>query len=492
MPNESVRPRSRRGPPARWWLLVVPLTACKGSPVPRAPEIVAAPILPSSAEPSAATPEAPGSCSPRSGFAALSFTVGRSDRKGKHGVTSASGPRFSTTDPELAGSVAAVQAAIDGWLKDHGPGNLDTQCGPNNDSDCAYHQDCEVTRNDGAILSVLCTNQVSVLNWRGGVLHDAFLFRRTGKTFSRVTVEAFASNPKVSLVARTLPLANADEDIPFDPSPKAQERFDGGGAYYATLHDIDLEVGSRDSTDENRHFAPFSKLSSYLTCDAVLDMPAGPPAVATSETGALAVATSILEGDDPGREKQWGTPPTIERPRFVALEARHAAAAKLLNDAIDGYFAAIQARAKAEIWYGVEAFCRVETSTDKLASVLCHGGGDASDGSGRKTARGSITVLLGATPQRVDAATIFARHPDAPAQIARHCLGSLVRRPTDPSDEVLRALPRLTAADLRDFAVAQTGIFFAVEYDLAKRRRLMPCHVPHRILGTSLEALSAP
>jgi hypothetical protein len=67
-----------------------------------------------------------------------------------------------------------------------------------------------------------------------------------------------------------------------------------------------------------------------------------------------------------------------------------------------------------------------------------------------------------------------------------------VRKPIEPTDEVLRALPRLTAADLGDFAVARKGIFFAVEYDIANHRRLMRCHVPYGVLGTSLEALSAP
>jgi hypothetical protein len=265
--------------------------------------------------------------------------------------------------------------------------------------------------------------------------------------------------------------------------------LDAREGQYVTIRDGALELGHVSSWDAvGRFFTPLADLRQRLACDTVLDMPTGPPSSRSGETGALALATHVEEAGDPAVAARWfAAEPTVESVRFVALEAQHEVAAKMLNDGVGAYLDAIRARAKSESWTVLQAFCRVETSTPKLVSVLCYGGGADADGA-TKTARGAITVRLGPTPTRVDAAAIFARRPAAAAKIARHCLGALVHKPAYPADEVLAALPRLTPAELGDFAVARSGVHFAVEYELAGQRRLMPCHVPHGVLGTTFEA----
>jgi hypothetical protein len=129
-------------------------------------------------------------------------------------------------------------------------------------------------------------------------------------------------------------------------------------------------------------------------------------------------------------------------------------------------------------------------ATERLVSVLCYGGGNTDEGDTR-TARGSITLRLSSPPERVGVAEILGRRPGAAAEIARRCLGHLVRPAKDPGDEVLAALPTLREADLADFAVTRSGVLFDVEVELGGQPRLMPCHVPHEALGTSFDAIAA-
>src|SRR5262249_25962556 len=161
----------------------------------------------------------------------------------------------------------------------------------------------------------------------------------------------------------------------------------------------------------------------HLACDTMLDMPKGPPSGQMVETGALAMATRIVEEDDPQAAAYWGAPSAgIAYPRFVAIEPRHAAAAQMINEAVDGYLDKLRARSKAEAWRNVRADCRAFTSTNRLVSVLCNGGGNTDDGSSR-VARGSITVRLGDPPERVTGAELFAHKPGAPKEIVKRCLG---------------------------------------------------------------------
>jgi hypothetical protein len=497
--------------PARWLLVALALAACD-APLPPAPAQSPAVARTASSAPSASgTPTAsatasatggaiadaprlppPLPCPPRAGHAALGYAIERSDRRGKYGSLSLAAPRFTTSVAELRGAVLHVQAEIDGWMKRNGGDvKLDAPFGPGKNGTATLASTCEVTRNDGDLLAILCTNEFSLSNWRSGVQHSAFVFQRTGNAWKRVDLQSFARNPKASLLARASPNRDKDADEPLDPE------FDGTGPTderpynYVTLRDGEIELGPRAPFNPiGRSFAALADLRQHLTCDEALDMPSGPPRAGPQEAGALAVATRIVESGDPAVAAYWfGTEPTIERPRFVSLDARNTAAAKTLNDAIDAYLAGIQARAKTEAWKSVQAFCRVETSTEELVSVLCYGGGSTPNDD-TKTARASITLRLGQTPQRVDDAEVFARRPGLPAEIARRCLGHLVRKPTFPEEEVLRALPRITARELDDFAVSRSGMLFAVEYELVQHHRLTPCFLPYAALGTSFAAFT--
>jgi hypothetical protein len=422
----------------------------------------------------------PVACAPRPGYAAPSYVYARSERRGRHGSAELVGPRFATTDPDLASSLADVQARVDGWLESETKGVLTCKKG------CGIRASCEVTRNDGEYLSLGCLHEFWFEEWRSGSDRTSFVFRRQGKRFVPITVQSLAREPQSSFLFRIMPTWDVDVDKPIADEQDLPP-------FYVALHDTQFELGTALAFDPfPRSFFPFANVAHHLTCDAMLDFPSGPPATPSAEAGALAMATHIVEEDDPLVAAYWfGSGSSVDYARFAALEPRHTAAAKLLNEAIDGYLAKVKERVKAEGWTSADATCRAYTSTNKLVSVLCYGGGATEKGDTR-VARGSITIRLDDPPQRIEASELLAIKPNAPREIEKRCLGHLVHKPKHEGEETLKALPKLGRADLGSFALAQSGVMFGVEYDLAGKRRLMPCYVPNDVLGTSAELLARP
>ncbi|MFT3771210.1 MAG: hypothetical protein QM820_37825 [Minicystis sp.] len=457
-----------------------PVTIAPASAVPVASAAPSASASAEVAQPKKQRPP-PVACPPPKGYAPVSYLQAHGERRGPHGFAVFTGPRFSTTDPDLAPSLADVQATIDRWIE--GKTGAVSGC----KQACSVSAFCEVTRDDGEYLSLVCDHDFYFAEWRGGSDRQGFMFRREGKRFVPVTVQSFAREKDQSFLFRILPTWDVDVE-----KPLADEQ--DLGSFYVALHDDRFQLGTAAAFDPfPRMFPPFSVVAHHLTCDALLDFPSGPPATPSVESGALALATHIDEEDDPAVASYWfGRASSVMRTRFVAMDPRHAAAAKMLNDAVAAYLEKLRDRVKAEGWTGADATCRAYTSTNRLVSVLCYGGGNVEDGSTR-TARGSITIRLTDPPQRLTGADLFAAKPAAPREIAKRCLGRFVRKPKDKDDdEVLKALPKLTAADLGDFALLQGGVMFDVEYDLAGKRRLMPCYVPNEVLGTSAKMLALP
>jgi hypothetical protein len=309
------------------------------------------------------------------------------------------------------------------------------------------------------------------------------LFRRRHKAFSRVEVQDFARRRERSLLVRLLPGLPASTEMSVADAAEIK-------GFHVALRADAFEVGPVLPADPtSRALRPFAEVSAHLACDTLLDMPRGP--TPPGEIGPPALGTVVADADDPATAAWWGYRSGTERPRFVAVDPRQGEAVRQLDEAVSGYFRGLQKRAGDEGWPRSQGTCRAVSATERLVSVLCYGGGNTDDGDTR-VARGSITLRLGAAPERVGVAEILARRPGAPAEIARRCLGHLVRPAKDPGDEVLAALPTLSPADLADFAVTRTGILFDVEVDVGGQPRLMPCHVPHEVLGTSFDALAAP
>jgi len=409
----------------------------------------------------------------------VSFIRTHGEKHSAHGNSSYEWPRLSTTDPELSPSLAEVQRTID----DHIEKNTSVSgCR----DECWIHDSCEITRNDGEFLSFACVHEFDFREWRSGDSRRSWNFRRQGKRFVPLPLQALARNPSASLLFRLLPQADIDKDVPLSD----EEEMPG---CYVALHQDDFEIGSTLPFDSMpRGFRPYTSLGHHLTCDALLDMPSGAPASVPAETGAMAVATRVTEDDDPLVTSYWGGAiSTMEYPVFTALEPRHVSAAHMLNAEVQGFMTKLHERAKAETWRNVDGHCHGYSSTPRLISLLCYGGGNTADGDTR-TARASLTLRLTDPPERITGDEIINQNPNAPAKIAKVCLGRFVHKAKDKDDEVLPALPTLKASELRDFSLWQGGMMFAVEYDMNGNHKLMPCYVPNDSVGTNLEMLSLP
>ncbi|MFT3771211.1 MAG: hypothetical protein QM820_37830 [Minicystis sp.] len=470
-------------------LAVVPVAvlaaACADAPPPVTIAPTPAAIVQASAAPtvSAARPASAGTtqpkrpppvaCPPPKGYAPVSFLLARGQRSTPRGSAVFTAPRFATADPDLAPSLAGVQAVVDAWIE--GTTNIVNDC----EKTCSADATCEVTRDDGEYLSLVCTNAFVFGEQPSTPMRTGFIFRREGKRFAQVTVQSFAREKDQSFLLRILPTWDVESDRPLADEEHAD-------LFTVALRDDAFELNNATPLDPIQGvLKPFKDVAHHLACDALLDFPGGPPPTPSGETGALALAAHLDEADDPGHASR------VDRTRFVAIEPRHATAAKTLNEAADGFREDLRRRAQTEGWASTDAACRAYTSTSRLVSVLCSGSGRTGSGA-THPARASITIRLTDPPQRLTASDLFAAKAAAPREIAKRCLGHLVRKPKDKDDEVLKALPKLSAADLGDFALLQGGVMFAVEYDLAGKRRLMPCYVPNEVLGTSAEMLALP
>lgn len=415
-------------------------------------------------------------CPPRPALAPIGFAEARVERRGAHGDADTTGPRFSSPDPDVGLTLAEVQAQVDRWLKVRAA-EVDT-C----EAGCTVHASCQVTRDDGELLALLCESRRTDAGGRDAVEQEAMIFRRRHKAFSRVELQDFARSRERSLLARLLP------GLPASTELRVADAAELKGFHVALRADA-FEVGPVLPGDPtSREIRPFADVAAHLACDTLLDLPRGP--TAPGELGPPALGTVVSDADDPATAAWWGYRSGTERPRFVATDPRLGEAVKELHGAVEGYFAALARVARDEAWPRSQGTCRALTSTEKLVSVLCYGGGNTEDGDTR-VAGGSITLRLTNPPQRVSLAGEILRRPGAPAEIARRCLGHLVRPAKDPGDEVLPALPELRAANLGDFAVTRTGVVFDLEVQLGGQPRLMPCHVPHDVLGTSFDDLAA-
>ncbi len=390
------------------------------------------------------------------------------------------GPRFFGSDPAVDASLGEVRLTLDRWLDERTREVLTCKKG------CFVEASCEVTRNDGEFLSLSCTHSFSFADWRSGSARAAFVFRREGARFSRISPQSFARDAGTSVLLRLLPASGPDTERPLSDEQDLP-------AFDVALHDdaFEVDVALPFVPEPTRMFRSFSDVAQHLRCDAMLAFPPRPSSKPL-EVGALALATHVVDGAEEEEARRWfGDGSSVDYPRFAAEDPELVEAARQVEVRLEAFHASVRHRAEEGGWSSVTTKCHAATSTRELVSVLCHGGASAPSGEHR-VVRGSITLRIGASPAPVTVAELLVGKPDAPSRIARRCFGALVRKPRAPTDEVLVALPKLSAMDLEDFAVWQGGVLFAIEYDIAGRRELMPCWVPHVDLGPAVGALPLP
>jgi hypothetical protein len=122
--------------------------------------------------------------------------------------------------------------------------------------------------------------------------------------------------------------------------------------------------------------------------------------------------------------------------------------------------------------------------------VLCHNSGWSDKLNTQRAGGTSVTMLLGESKE-ITVADVLAAKPNAPSQIARRCLGHLVRKSEGDWDPTLDAVPALTVNDLKHFGLWSRGVLFALPFELGGRQMVSACYVPYRELKTSLSSVVA-
>ncbi len=339
--------------------------------------------------------------------------------------------RFSPTGPEEVMGVAMMEREV---------APLRAGCRDN------CRTECQVLRADGGTLQQLCT---SYTQGEAKIYADYLLtgVAHHGAGFARLDPHAFAGPDAFGAMV---------------------------GAKLLMLGDDDLFVGDQGVTGIYGFAVEASSIRAALPCDQAL-------AIDPGQSGSP-LSFGARFGESSGSGSSY--------PVFHGTPGDREATAHALNDDIAHWLGALKA-------HGVDAndaACRVVQSTAALVSVTCSAvdvGGSTHSwplptprADDPPSSAGFTYRLRGA--QRVRAADLLARKPDAGAFLAKRCFAEeIVKKEAVP-------VTALATTALEAFGLEASTVVFALVYDVPNDGwpRTLTCRVPYGALGTSLAQLA--